>query len=83
MLTQDSTSYRTFKGNLDVLNYSRPMWVALENVDVGDCSDDDSNGAVISKLLKETGYHTRVSKYFSMFERPHESTMCTLFVVFV
>ncbi|CAK8999629.1 unnamed protein product [Durusdinium trenchii] len=57
---QDSTSYRTFKGNLDVLNYSRPMWVALENVDVGDCSDDDSNGAVISKLLKETGYHTRM-----------------------
>ena len=31
----------------------------MENVDVGDATEDDSNGAVIQKVMAEAGYETR------------------------
>jgi hypothetical protein len=43
---------------MNALETMKPLWIMLENVDVGDCSEEDSNGAVISKVLSEAGYET-------------------------
>jgi hypothetical protein len=36
-----------------------PLWFILENVDVGDATDEQSNGAVISQVLADAGFETR------------------------
>lgn len=37
-----------------------PLWFILENVDVGDATDEQSNGAVISQVLADAGFETRM-----------------------
>lgn len=59
MLWQESSSYRTFAATLDLAESVAPLWLILENVDLGDCSNADSNGATISRLLSEAGFVTR------------------------
>ncbi|CAK9039627.1 unnamed protein product [Durusdinium trenchii] len=56
---QESSSYRTFAATLDLAESVAPLWLILENVDLGDCSNADSNGATISRLLSEAGFVTR------------------------
>ncbi|CAK9032499.1 unnamed protein product [Durusdinium trenchii] len=57
---QESSSFQTFCGNLDVLDECRPLWFLMENVDMGDPADDNSNSAAIQKLLRESGYTVRM-----------------------
>lgn len=56
---QESSTFRTFAGTIDAISVTRPLWVILENVDMGDSSDDDSNSAIVAKILLEAGYETR------------------------
>lgn len=57
---QESSTFKTFAGNMDVLKETRPLWCLLENVDPGDSpSEEDSTTNVISKMLAESGYATR------------------------
>lgn len=56
---QESSTFRTFAGTIDAISVTRPLWVLLENVDMGDSSDDDSNSAIVAKILLEAGYETR------------------------
>ena len=58
-LLQESSSFKTLAGNLDAIKISRPLWVLLENVDLGDSSDDDSNGAMLTAAMLDVGYCTR------------------------
>eukprot|EP00434_Breviolum_minutum_P013762 symbB.v1.2.012139.t1/scaffold829.1/size159244/9 len=55
----ESSSFKTLAGNLDVLKTSCPLWAILENVDLGDSSDDDSNGAMLKGAMLDVGYCTR------------------------
>lgn len=57
---QDSSSYRTFDGTMQTIKHTKPLWFVMENVDVGDATEDDSNGAVIQKVMAEAGYETRM-----------------------
>ena len=56
---QESSSFKTFAGNLDVLILSSPLWVILENVDLGSDEGADSNSAMVSEQLASVGYTTR------------------------
>ena len=56
---QDSSSYRAFDGTMQTIKHTKPLWFVMENVDVGDATEDDSNGAVIQKVMAEAGYETR------------------------
>ena len=58
---KDSSSFKTFEGNMNVVAETNPLWFSLENVDPGDCSDEESNGAVIARTLSEAGFETRTS----------------------
>ena len=62
-LAEESSSFRTFAGNMDFLAHCKPLWFFLENVDLGDCSEEDSNGAIISQSLNDIGYTTRTLSY--------------------
>ena len=33
-----------------------PLWVVLENVDLGDVSDECSNGGAVRQALEDAGY---------------------------
>ncbi|CAK9058042.1 unnamed protein product [Durusdinium trenchii] len=57
---QESSSFKTFAGNLDVLSLSSPLWVILENVDLGSDEGADSNSAMVSEQLASVGYTTRL-----------------------
>lgn len=57
---EDSSSYRTFDGTMQTIKHTKPLWFVMENVDVGDATEDDSNGAVIQKVMAEAGYETRM-----------------------
>eukprot|EP00434_Breviolum_minutum_P030986 symbB.v1.2.027404.t1/scaffold2808.1/size69842/6 len=56
---QESSSFRTFHGTVTAIDETLPLWILLENVDM-DCSDEDSNGRIISSILAESGYETRM-----------------------
>ena len=56
---QESSSYRTFEGTMQTIQRTNPLCLVMENVDVGDATDDDSNGAVIRRVMTEAGYETR------------------------
>ncbi|CAK9069879.1 Modification methylase HaeII [Durusdinium trenchii] len=59
-LKEESSSFRTFAGTVDAINRTQPLMFILENVDLGDCTEDDSNGAVIATALGNEGYATRM-----------------------
>ena len=44
---------------MQTIKHTKPLWFVMENVDVGDATEDDSNGAVIQKVMAEAGYETR------------------------
>ena len=56
---KESSSYKTFNGTVETLVNTNPLWFILENVDVGDATDEQSNGAVISQVLADAGFETR------------------------
>lgn len=51
----------------------------MENVDMGDPADDNSNSAAIQKLLRESGYTVR-SLLGSSFVASHEKDINAVFV---
>ena len=58
---QESTTFKTLYGNIEVLAEARPLWIVLENVDItSDGTDDDSSAAIIAKMLSECGYASRL-----------------------
>ena len=59
-MIEESSSFRTFHGTVTAIDETLPLWILLENVDM-DCSDEDSNGRIISSILAESGYETRAS----------------------
>ena len=56
---EESSSFRTFAGTIETIETTQPLWILLENVDMGDCSNDDSNGAVVARVLSDVGYTSR------------------------
>lgn len=56
---EESSSFRTFAGTIQTIESTNPLWILLENVDMGDCSDDDSNGAVVARVLSDLGFEAR------------------------
>ncbi len=60
-MDQESTTFKTLAGNIEVLAEARPLWIVLENVDItSDGTDDDSNAAIIARMLLECGYASRL-----------------------
>ena len=42
-----------------------PLWILLENVDMGDGSEADSNCAVVTRVLKDAGFENRVMAWLA------------------
>ena len=55
---QESSTFRTFAGNVDVIQLTTPLWIILENVDLGD-GDEGSGANMVSHMLGSIGYTTR------------------------
>ena len=58
---EESTTFQTFSGTLGVLKMTQPLFVILENVDLGDPNDSDSNAAMVKYALDSVGYNCRIS----------------------
>lgn len=58
---QESSTFRTFAGNISLLKITQPLWAILENVDMGqgDVSESDSNVGMIHRALDQAGYEMR------------------------
>ena len=62
---QETSTFRTFAGNIDLLKETKPLWVILENIDMSDgpgSESDSSNTSVISRMLADANYTSRVSQ---------------------
>ena len=61
---QETSTFRTFAGNIDLLKETKPLWAILENIDMSDGpgSESDSSTAVISRMLSDANYTCRVSQ---------------------
>lgn len=53
---QDASSFKTFRGNISLIELAQPLWVVLENVDLGNVADETSNGAMVRQALLDQGY---------------------------
>ena len=52
---------------MHLVKFSDPLWFVMENVDLGDVSEEDSNGSVIGKVMEEAGFETRtISGYITI-----------------
>jgi hypothetical protein len=51
---------------MHLVEFSDPLWFVMENVDLWDVSEEDSNGSVIGKVMEEAGFETRtISGYIT------------------
>jgi hypothetical protein len=53
---QEASTVKTFWGNLQLAALANPMWMLLENVDMGDDSEPESNLALVLQALREHGW---------------------------
>jgi len=59
---KDASSVSTFKACLGAIEEFNPHCFILENVDLGDGEDPDSNLAIINEALQKCGYTVKVFK---------------------
>jgi hypothetical protein len=50
---------RTFRGSCRFIRETRPLWIILENVDLGDDDCDTGNLSLVLQALRECGYAAR------------------------
>ena len=59
---EEASTFRTFAGNISLIKQTKPLLVILENVDMGDVSEEGSNGAMVHAALEDAGYANRSMK---------------------
>ena len=67
---QESSSFKTLAGTVATLKISKPLWALLENVDLGDPSDNEnSNASMVRQALDDAGYASRITSAIKSFHK--------------